>query len=587
MNLSGLFQYGNKNTGGRRTETVKSSSQTSSAASASQSAARNLRQGQTLQGEVIAKNGNEIQIRVNKDTVITARLEKDVNISVGQNMTFEVRSSDSQIALRPLYENLVQDANAMKALEAANLPQTDELMRMVSAMMKQGMSIDKNALQEMSRLIQVNPGVNPETIVALRNMQLPVTPENIEQFERYQNYEHQILNSVKDILTEMPETFQMMLQGGQTEQAVSMYSQILQIFTGDISQTAASQTAEQGLVTVFTDMKEGLESAAANKGEPAIKEMSFTRETEKAEDILQNVKAGQTEEILPGVHSGEKMEESPSRNLLLSGNLEESGRNELARLLGKLGFSEEQLQQVKTGDVTVSHVLEHIHNILERGGEAVSKENVISLFGSKVYQQLLNSEVLQQWLMEPAAVAKKEGVKAFYDRLKEQTSRLTEALQQAAKDTPLAKGIASMRGNLDFMNQVNQVFNYVQLPLKMSGGDAHGDLYVYTNRKGSLKEDGSVSALLHLDMEHLGAVDIYVTMKAHNVGTKFYLQDESMIDFIAANIHILNERLTKRGYTMTAEMQVKEDSSPSVIENIKREEHKTELMAQYAFDVRA
>ena len=49
----------------------------------------------------------------------------------------------------------------VKGIEAAKLPATKELMQMVSAMMKQGMSIDKNALLDMSKLMMSNAGARP------------------------------------------------------------------------------------------------------------------------------------------------------------------------------------------------------------------------------------------------------------------------------------------------------------------------------------------------------------------------------------------------------------------------------------------
>ena len=171
MNLAGLFQYGNRNTKTRSTETGKV--QHTSSNSQSSHVVRNLSTGQTIQGEVVGKNGNEVQIRVDKDVVITAKLDADMNVSVGQSMTFEVKNNaGSQIALRPLYENMTQDANVLKALEAAKLPTTNELVRMVSAMMERGMSIDKNTLMDMSKLVLTNPGTSPETLVMMKNLQI-------------------------------------------------------------------------------------------------------------------------------------------------------------------------------------------------------------------------------------------------------------------------------------------------------------------------------------------------------------------------------------------------------------------------------
>ena len=240
MNLSGLFQYGTKNTDGRTTVNAKGSvSGQASTGNASQTV-KGLAQGQSIQGEVVSKNGNEVQIRMDKDVVITARLDRDIPVSVGQNMTFEVKSnSGAQIALRPLFENLAMDPNALKALEAARLPASNELMRMVAAMMRQGMSIDRNALMDMGRAVMANPGANPETIVMMKALNLPITPENIQQFENYQNYKHQLLANVNDILAEIPKAFQSMVNGGKGDMALDFYTRLLNLFAGQTQEGEA------------------------------------------------------------------------------------------------------------------------------------------------------------------------------------------------------------------------------------------------------------------------------------------------------------------------------------------------------------
>ena len=98
------------------------------------------------------------------------------------------------------------------------------------------------------------------------------------------------------------------------------------------------------------------------------------------------------------------------------------------------------------------------------------------------------------------------------------------------------------------MNQLNQMFQYIQLPLQMAGQNANGDLYVYRNKNKKMSEDGSVSAILHLDMDNLGPVDVYVKLKDTKVTTNFYVADDSVIELLNDNIHILNERLEKRGH---------------------------------------
>ncbi len=608
MNLAGLFQpqYGNKSSGSRSDSVRAPISVTASGNYQTQQVIKNLSPGQTIQGEIVSRNGSEVQIRVDKDVVITARLDKDISLVVGQNVTFEVKNqSGQQLALRPLYENLSQNPNVLKALEAAKLPVTDELMRMVSSMMEQGMSIDKNALLDMGKLVSANPGVNPETIVGLRSLNLPVTTENIEQFENYQNYRHQILSSVTDFLSELPATFQTMVAGGQADTAVNLYKQVLQLFTGPSIHGAmqnAAQSDENGKSMAIDASKitAGMPETAQAAGKESILNAAQNQaEGKTAETIIRMADGeGDVKTANPdgtAVSKGTEAFAPQGRGdslqsyTLLSEVLGQDGRNTLLNLLEGMGFSKQLLLQVADGSMPVKQLLQDVSTMLSASGQAVSRESIINLFGSKVYNQLLSNEVLQQWLLKPSDVGQKNTVEDFYGRLREQSVRLTEALSQISKDIPLAKSLSTIQSNIEFMNQLNQAFNYIQLPLKMSGGNAHGDLYVYTNRRNAPKEDESVSALLHLDMQYLGTIDIYVKMKEKNVSTKFYLQDEQTIDFIADHIHILNERLSQRGYIMNAEMVMskEEKKEMDVIDAMSTEEKRENILAQYSFDVRA
>ena len=107
------------------------------------------------------------------------------------------------------------------------------------------------------------------------------------------------------------------------------------------------------------------------------------------------------------------------------------------------------------------------------------------------------------------------------------------------KNSPAGESVTNMSNNLDFLNQVNQMYSYIQLPIKLSGGDsAHGDLYVYSNGKRKFQPGETVSAILHLDLDNLGPLDVYVKMTDNNVKTNFYVADESVLDLIEAHIDI-------------------------------------------------
>ena len=211
---------------------------------------------------------------------------------------------------------------------------------------------------------------------------------------------------------------------------------------------------------------------------------------------------------------------------------------------------------------------------------------LLRLFSSKEFRSLLTEQMKENFLLKPEMVADKEAVEQFFTKLREQVSRLTQTVSEAGKaQTQLFTQTNQLRENLDFLHQLSQTMQYVQLPLRMAGQETTGDLYVYANKKGLTKED-SVSAFLHLDMEHLGPVDVYVAMQNRKVNTHFYLQDDAVIDFIQAHIHLLNERLEQKGYQMQTEVSQK-DTPSGVTEEMRKDQEESVCINQYSFDVRA
>ena len=173
-------------------------------------------------------------------------------------------------------------------------------------------------------------------------------------------------------------------------------------------------------------------------------------------------------------------------------------------------------------------------------------------------------------------------------------TELAESLEQTGQQqSTVYKATVNMNQNLDFLQQLNQMYTYVQLPVKLQHSEAHGDLYVYTNKRHLAARDGQISALLHLDMEHLGPVDVYVAMQNERLNTNFYLRDDEMLDFINEHMEMLTQRLENRGYHCNFELTVRsreeqaeeQKQSSANIDSLLVREAKVPI-AMYSFDVR-
>ncbi len=563
MNLAGVFKRNNQNI--RANDTGKSSETVSKGERnyRVQNEIRNLLPGQTIQGAVVSRNGNVAQIALSQELLINARIDQSISLALGQNMSFEVKTNNgSVLSLTPLYANMANQATILRALGAAGLPETAANVEMVARMMEEGMPIDKDTILNVSRQLLEFPGQNPASIIQMIRLGLAVTELNIEQFEQYLNASHQLLGSAETIMKELPEVFKELMSEGRTGQAYAFYGQVLDILGED---GAAGEVIRKG-------PDNGVEQAGGNGAAPE-EGVQPGRLTDP--DFL----------YAKGADESASSQEAAQNPVLTAKQW-----SDLGNLLRELGMEEQTAEQIKNGGLSAKEALALIRHALNGAGEHEMPSQVLErLFAGKELEGLLKAEVSRQWLIDPRDVADPHKVEQLYERIREQSMRLHEAIQTAGKaDLPVARSVQNLQNNVDFMNQMNHMFAYIQLPLKLAGNNAHGDLYVYTNKKNLAAKDGNVSALLHLDMEHLGALDVYVAMQQNKVNTNFTLQDESALDLIEQHISLLDERLMKRGYALKAQFQIKEEvKEGGIMQTILNQEKNISVLSRTSFDMRA
>ena len=527
--------------------------------------------GQSVTGEVIEKNGSDILLAIGKNQMLRAKLDAGIPVEEGQMMTFSIKNaSGAKVILSPLYANTGNDPNVSKALQMAGIPENALTGKMVQTMMQEGMSIDRDSLSRMLRVVSANPEANVETMVQLSRLEIPVTENTLFQMEAYKNLEHQITDGIFEIADALQNTAAVMINDGDAEGAVSLYREILSLLSeGESVQPQAEGEAQISVGLPLEEtlplkeavrlLNEFLNGDALQPDKEIVEENALLREsglqTEKGQEFLgqQKIESGlQTE--------GQQRAES---------SIQADGGTPLKTI----GVLLERLEKALLSDEIAPH----------------QRESISRLFSGKEFQQAIKNEMIKQWLLTPEDVGKEHKAEELYEKLNSQLSRFSQTLNQSVgADTSLAKAVSNLSGNIDFMNQMNQMFTYIQLPLKLQSQEANGELYVYTNKKNLAKKDGEVRALLHLDMEHLGSVDVYVSMKDTKVSTQFRLKDDSALDLIAGHIDLLNERLNKRGYTMNASFVKKgEEETGSVMEEILKQDKNISILSGYSFDARA
>lgn len=508
---------------------------------------RALVPGQTLRGEVVSREGNNAQIRLLQDVLVDAKVDADIRLELGQNITFQVKNNGQTLNLSPLFTNMATEGTVLKALDMASLPVNENTVAMTKQLMDAGLPIDKNTLQQIWHESNAFPDAEILDLVNLHKVELPVTEENITQMASYRNLTHQLTAGIAETGESLTNMLQGLVESGDIEQAATIYSEVLELlaFEDAAGETVTGQRQTEGPlpepgvdVTVTPEEAEQMPvkpSATAPEAVPGQKTI-IEEPTETAPDNGQTIKEN------PGA---EKTQEAPQ--------------------------------------------LQNLQKLLKQGLETKDIPLLRSILHNSKVAELPAKLLADRWSIKPEDVESPEKVEELYQKLGKQLKGLSNLLEEnGQRGSSAYQNVTNLSQNVDFLQQINQTYAYIQLPLHLRQGEHKtGELFVYTNKKNLARKDGQVSALLHLDMEHLGPLDVYVALKDTKVSTKFYVQNDAILDYLEANMDVLTERLQKRGYDCKCETTLRtelQQTAQAMAPLLKTEG--SVPVAQYAFDVR-
>lgn len=559
-----------------------------------------LQTGNVFEGTVTDISDGQVLLTLANGEKISARLEGQIQLRLNQAMFFEVKSNtQTQIAIKPYLNGDSSNPTLLKALMQAGMGVTADNLEMVRTMMEEQLPIDKNSLNQMMRQLAMFPKAEPSVIAQMNKLGIPVTETNVQQFSNYKADTAAIMKELENVLEQLPKAI-----AGEADTAGQMAAKNMQLmdilFGGEtIEQSQDAGAKAQELLAKTADGSVTIKSGEQQAADIA-KELQQILST--AEDGMQQTSAAgegiqQADAAREGAQQADAAKQAEGRQMPAA------TQGSLGEILGKEGAAslEQQLKALETDGkqvlfdkngnlntgMSAEEFLKNLNQLFKEN-EFPQKEALFKLFSGKEYQTILKKAVENQWYLEPQETSSKETVEKLYNRLQTQMNRLDEFIKQAGSGTEgLQKAVADVRGNIEFMNQINQIYNFVQLPLKMNGQNVNSELYVYTNKKNPRDMDGELSAFLHLDMDHLGSTDISVKMKGTAVKTNFYMADDASYELILAHAEELAERLENKGYQCQIEVKSEEKDMDFVEDFLKHDMPSAGKVYRYSFDVRA
>lgn len=577
-----------QNNGGGSSPGVRSQSRTYRSGNST----LHLREGQTLKGVISDIHGNEITLSMEDGSSFTGRLSDANQYSIGQKAAFLITNlADNTIYMKATTGAYLLDMEdtVAQALEEAGLPKSPRNLEVVRSLLTNQLSISRENIMSSIHLCSQYPDADVNAVITMRRLGLPMSETSVKQFESYQNQTHQLLNkmdSLGDAIGHMLASI-----GTQVPQlAKEAGSQLLTLaLEGEAAaeeqalppadgKTAGNEAAAEGENTEAEGNAEAAQNTSPADGGASSGPLSRMRQlfTTITNGAARNAmaEAGMTGDFrTPFIHEQVGFLLSPE------------DRSSFAEFLRDYPIPEECRQGVADGTLTARGLL----SALKEAFPQMTEEQTGMLLASKAFQKVVKGQFLSNWTISPERLKEPGELKEVYQKMSHQF----EALSHFSKEVfgkevfqQMSHTASDMSDNLNFMKTLNETFQYVQLPLKLQSQNAHGDLYVMTRKESLKKNPGSLKALLHLDMDHLGALDIQITKENTAVSVRFFVSTQETLRLFDRNIELLKDAMNEQGYAFTSELSMKE-KDVDVVKDFMAAEAPVGDMKRYNFDLRA
>ncbi len=472
---------------------------------------RSLADGDTFSANITDVSGEQVTITLDGGQSFTASLLNSTAYNIGDRADFVIQDNKGEnIVLKAvtMQATALETAMINKSLKAAGIMPTLRNREMVLELMRNGMPIGRDALLDMVKELSSHSNAEIGGIIALKRMGIEVTDDSLKSYQNYKEYNGAMQ---RDIAALGEKLFESVDSG-------KALSDVVKLLVGDELLT--------GNGTVEDNSKESTKTGAQTQ-QPV-----GTQADEKA-DIAQKNLMSDVKNMVAGMV--DNYNAATGKSLKLS--YEFLNTDNLARFMNEFARMAEEFEMEPL-------LKNKLHGVLK--GDKASR--------------LLNELVRDTFSMKMTDVADSESVKEHIAKTLDKLSSVSEyaASNQSAELSNVASRISN---NMEFLNSMNQFMAAVQVPIKNIGEHGEGELYVYRRNKQKCGEDDTVKAFLHLDMEHLGALDIYVTLKGSSVATNFKVEDESVLDFLETNMEQLTKKLAEDGYNVTASISKTDDSA--------------------------
>ena len=588
-----------------------------------------LTKGQVFSGQVTNISPGELTLELENGQTLTAKYDNNSELSIGDGARFKVVDrEDGQITLKTLQSGNTLDNVVYKALESSGLPFSSKNEELVTALLRNEYPVSRQMINGMLQQSLKNPDISMSNLVLMNKAGLDINPESTKLFEMYSNGRTELAVATEQNFNDMLSMIEGLLSDGNIEGSAKLASDMIDIFNigkepDELVLTLVAGNETDVPVITPNNLSEMLDSLVDNDVPLSDNALTQTETDINVTNLNKNTQISsilteeQRLEIFTLFENADVDVDAAKLQNLIKGNI---GISDLSDLLKTLPESE----QVKLNPImehiadltgkellmpneilagylpesaTLSEAANHIKNLLTTN--SVPPDIKQALLKSDDFQKTLKMLMHTDWTLSAEELTEKDAVNNLYKRIDEQIDRLKTLADNASGSASykLSADLGQTKQNMNFMNDMNQMYNFTELPIRMNGQTATGDLYVYSDKHRRRTSDGNgISCLLHLDMANLGGMNIRIELNEGQVSTRFFLKDDDSGKLIAKHLDELDAAMTKQGFNPKSEVVKntdKEDEKKlksgefNLVTDFIPSEVESNNYSRYTFDMRA
>lgn len=587
-----------------------------------------LSEGQIIKGEVTDLRNSQVSILLEDNTRVVGRLDNVNWLSIGDVGTFKVTSIESgsiRLQAIPLSDSEMENNTMFKALEEAGLPHNSRNQSIVLSLIRNQLPITKPSIQNILKQSYELKEASISTIVLLNKYNIPATHENASQFENYLSGNHALSGEIAQCIDNVPTLLReiALFADDEIQGTAKQFLELLnidasreqiEITDGNVYEFSSNRIKNEVLSILSDfDLPEEIHNAIAENRLPIAQLEQVIQDCyENAQAIDQRNQDDALADLTPEelvnptkvqaaladipktveafdhpefTRIQEAFQEHLKNSQLTGGFFDEKTRNMFAGFLDQTPENSSLSQLVRSGSATLNDLMAGLQKTIP----FASTESLQQLFTSSEFMFLVSDEIKKQWSLSPDDVKNKNNVSDFYQKIYTQVKGIQQMMQNISpefQESLTGTGLSSVKNNIDFMQMLNGIFPYIQIPFSANGFQGNGELYVYTKKDELKRHPHQLTVLLHLSLEHLGNLNIHITKNGMILENKFYIEDDQSKRLLKKNINLLTEKLQDLGYSVTNEF-MKSELKPDLVNDFIAQKQPATSIKRYTFDIRA